>query len=54
MVDPAGELRGHRHGLQVVSIISADVGWYVEAECKHVWASIPDATPAGLADLVHS
>ena len=50
----AGEDHGHRHGLQVVAIVSSGVGWYVEDSAKHVWAIVPDTTPAGLADLIHA
>lgn len=46
--------QGHRHGLEVVGIVSSGVGWYVEAERKIVWAVVPDTTPPGLADLLHS
>jgi hypothetical protein len=45
---------GHRHGLEVVAIVSSDLGWYVEADQKHVWATVPDASPAGLSDLVQA
>jgi hypothetical protein len=45
---------GHRHGLEVVAIVSSGVGWYVEGDRKFVWAVVPDTTPAGLADLLHS
>ena len=42
------------HGLQVVSIVSAEVGWYAEDEAKHVWAVVPDRTPDGLAELLQA
>jgi hypothetical protein len=44
----------HRHGLEVVAIVSSGVGWYVEDDRKTVWAVVPDTTPAGLADLLHA
>lgn len=50
-VHPSAE-QGHRHGLQVVAIVSSQVGWYVEDGVKNVWAIVPDNTPAGLADLI--
>jgi hypothetical protein len=43
---------GHRHGLQVVALVSNGIGWYAEGGCKHVWAEIPDRTPDGLTDLI--
>jgi hypothetical protein len=43
---------GPRHGLQVVAIVSAELGWYAEEGCKHVWAVVPDQTPAGLSELI--
>lgn len=46
--------QGHRHGLQVVAIVSSAVGWYVADHAKNVWAVVPDNTPAGLADLINS
>jgi serine/threonine-protein kinase RsbW len=52
MIDLLAETRGHRHGLQVVSIVASDVGWYADQDSKHVWASVPDLTPAGLSELV--
>jgi serine/threonine-protein kinase RsbW len=44
---------GHRHGLQVVALVSTRVGWYVDDSGKHVWAAVPDQTPEGLTDLIH-
>jgi serine/threonine-protein kinase RsbW len=52
LVEPAEGDQGRRHGLQVVSIVSADVGWYAEDGHKHVWAVVPDRTPEDLAALV--
>jgi hypothetical protein len=46
--------QGRRHGLEVVAIVSNGVGWYVEGDRKNVWAVVPDTTPPGLADLLHS
>lgn len=54
LVEPLHGDNGRRHGLQVVSIVSADVGWYADAERKHVWAVVPDRTPDELAELVRS
>jgi len=44
----------HRHGLQVVSIVSTAVGWYADEESKHVWAMVPDQAPVGLSELVNA
>jgi hypothetical protein len=54
LVQPAGQDQAFRHGLQVVAIVSADLGWYAEAECKHVWAVVPDKTPIGLSELINA
>jgi hypothetical protein len=58
--DPGGEpvvpadstAGGPRHGLQVVTLVSTEVGWYAEEQSKHVWAVVPDETPAGLSALI--
>jgi hypothetical protein len=52
LIEPFEGERGHRHGLQVVTIVSASVGWYAEADSKHVWAVVPDRTPDELAELI--
>jgi hypothetical protein len=44
----------HRHGLEVVAIVSSGVGWYVDGDHKNVWAIVSDTTPAGLADLLRA
>jgi serine/threonine-protein kinase RsbW len=54
LVEPVSGDESRRHGLQVVTIVSADVGWYADEESKHVWAVVPDRTPAELAALVRS
>jgi serine/threonine-protein kinase RsbW len=43
---------GHRHGLQVVALVSTGIGWYADDAGKHVWALVPDSTPPGLTDLL--
>jgi serine/threonine-protein kinase RsbW len=53
-IDDPGLVPGHRHGLEVVAIVSSDLGWYVEEDQKHVWATIPDTSPVGLSDLVQA
>ncbi len=53
VLTPAAERGTHRHGLEVVALVSTDVGWFVDSDhSKHVWAIVPDETPDGLADLV--
>jgi len=47
------ETGGHRHGLQVVALVSSHVGWYADGAAKYVWADVPDRTPDGLTDLIH-
>ena len=54
LVQPDLDDQVHRHGLQVVAIVSADVGWYADADCKHVWAIVPDKTPIGLSELINA
>lgn len=49
--DPADDT-DRRHGLEVVFIVSADVGWYAEDGHKTVWAVVPDRTPEDLAELI--
>lgn len=43
---------GHRHGLQVVALVSSGIGWWADDTAKHVWADVPDRTPEGLSDLI--
>jgi serine/threonine-protein kinase RsbW len=50
---PTELANGHRHGLQVVALVSTRVGWYADDSGKHVWAAVPDQTPDGLTDLIH-
>ena len=40
------------HGLQVVAIVSSQIGWYVDGGAKNVWAIVPDTTPTGLSVLI--
>jgi hypothetical protein len=49
----SGPDEDHRHGLQVVGIVSSQVGWYVEGDAKNVWAVVPDSAPAGLSNLIN-
>jgi hypothetical protein len=42
----------HRHGLEVVALVSSQVGWYVDGHGKQVWAAVPDRTPEGLTYLI--
>jgi anti-sigma regulatory factor (Ser/Thr protein kinase) len=43
-----GEFVGQSQGLLVVARVSNDLGWYVDLDCKHVWAMVPDAPPPDL------
>jgi hypothetical protein len=52
LVEPPQGDQGRRHGLQVVAIVSEDVGWYADSGGKHVWAVVPDRTPDGLTEIV--
>jgi serine/threonine-protein kinase RsbW len=52
MMGPTELSSGHRHGLEVVALVSTQVGWYVDDSGKHVWAAVPDQTPEGLSHLI--